>query len=629
MKNRAISALNDARATLASIPIYAQQLCEEKEVRVHFDRAATTACTNGTLILLPALPFPNSDDDLPACEAMADLVQVFIPHEVGHIRYTAFDVMEGMTTELERGLLNCIEDPRMELVMIEALPGTRHQMDRGTERLAQMGWFPVLTADREPADLLTGYVLCYLRGRLREQATLWETAVASRPAVVQAFGERFTRRLEALLDTDGMNLRSTKDAADLTRAILQAFQCEAEQQKAERRNDKGGSEQGAGQSGTATGNQDADPATGSDSGSGAPAMSPKADGAPTQGADSAAGSSDDQNGSQAASGNASQATPAGDGDHAGADGSQEGASGAGGSGASPDAFSRALQVGPTAPTDLGKMLAQALEQANDEVFKRGICRVEGGVCSSKIEGRLAAPGKGRPVNQVEAEQAVRAMKTRLRSLLQGQTISRSYESVRGSRIDSRRAYRTSQSNRRLFLHLDEQKGVETVVYLLGDISGSMSGREEVLSNALYAVAEAMHSTPGVKVGAGVFPAFTQILPIGASPKAHVERMGLGVSGGTPMGAAMYWAARKLARRPEPRKILMVMTDGVPDDPREVRAANAALEAMGVEVFGVGIAEHRVANHFDNVCVVATIADLAPALMEMLHRAMTGPARKAA
>lgn len=611
LNTSAQSALQEARAILASIPIFAQALCGEKSVQVVFSNTAETASTDGKRIILPGLPVPTEASQLDVCRQLADLVGVFIPHEVGHIRYTSFRAMKELKSGLERSLLNAIEDPRMELEMIQSLPGTRQQMDVGMERLADMGWFPPLTSQDDPSELLSIYVLYYLRGTIREQLRMQEAAEASRPAMVQVFGRRFVDRLEAIMEVDGPSMRSTKDAAEMGRRILKAVKDAEKEQQAGQSGDKPEDQEGDQGDGSGTGQSEGQPGGAPEAGKG-------------QG-DQAGGSDADGSNPGASSG---QGNPEADGT---AGGGAHAASGAGGSGAgSGNPFTQAVH-GTKGARDLGEILSDALKATKADAESQGLASVLDDIVeSAEAEQGRVKPDSLNAFDPMETAMATRALKTKLRSHLQTATMQRTHESVRGSRISPRKVHRTGQYDRRLFVHQDDQKGLETVVYILGDTSGSMAGaRISTLSKALYAVAEAMGSVPGVKVGLGLFPANQIVLPIGASPRAALPRLGLTASGGTPMSKAMTWAARQLAQRREPRKLLLVLTDGEPDNRSAVVGVTAALERMGIEVYGVGIEHAGVRTLFERHCVVDDLQALPTEILGMLKETMLKPLKRAA
>ncbi len=610
------SALQEARAILASIPIFAQALCGEKSVQVVFSNTAQTACTDGKKITLPGLPVPTHPTQLDVCRQLADLVGVFIPHEVGHIRYSSFRVIKDLRTQLERSLLNAIEDPRMELEMIRDLPGTRQQMDVGLDRLADMGWFPPLTVNDDPSELVSMYVLYYLRGGIREQARMHEAAVASRPALVEVFGNKFVERLEAIMEVDGSTMRSTKDAAEMGRRILKALQ-QAEQEKEEEQQQSGQSnEKSDGQSGD-QGNSAGDGQSDGDE------------------ADAPAGGG--KKGGKAGGKKAGAADSKADGGHGGqnpgdqsSDAGSDAGGGAGSGAGSSNPFTQAIN-GDKGARDLGEILSDALQATQDDARSQGLTPVIHDVVNSvEAEQKRVKADSLDAFDPMEAAMATRALKTKLRSHLQTATLQRTHDSVRGNRISPRKVHRTGQYDRRLFVHQDDRKGIETVVYLLGDTSGSMQGaRITTLARSLYAVAESMGSVPGVKVGLGLFPGNEIVLPIGASPRAAVPRLGLSASGGTPMSTAMTWAGRQLAARKEPRKLLLVLTDGEPENRQAVVGVMAGLEHMGIEVYGVGIQHLGVKQLFDRHCVVEDLHTLPTAILGMLKETMLKPFTRAA
>jgi len=69
------------------------------------------------------------------------------------------------------------------------------------------------------------------------------------------------------------------------------------------------------------------------------------------------------------------------------------------------------------------------------------------------------------------------------------------------------------------------------------------------------------------------------------------------------GEAILWNAKRLAERPERRRIMLVLSDGMPAGSRDNRAGAEYLretikrvEAAGIEVYGVGI-ETNAPQHF--------------------------------
>src|SRR5690606_17431043 len=127
------------------------------------------------------------------------------------------------------GLLNAIEDPRQEVELISDFPGTRRHLNAlANDCIDKPGFYCRLKPDDSPSWLVSAYSLYVLRGSIREEPEFEALAEQSRPALVEAFGEGFTTRLDVLLDVHGTKMRSSADALALARRVITAMQEEAE-----------------------------------------------------------------------------------------------------------------------------------------------------------------------------------------------------------------------------------------------------------------------------------------------------------------------------------------------------------------------------------------------------------------
>jgi len=100
------------------------------------------------------------------------------------------------------------------------------------------------------------------------------------------------------------------------------------------------------------------------------------------------------------------------------------------------------------------------------------------------------------------------------------------------------------------------------------------------------------------------------------------------------GEAVLWAARRLVERHEPRKVMFVLSDGVPAGSRSseqgARYLRECVEQMienGIEVYAIGIKTESVKNYYPRHVVVNDLKDLATtaldALTEMLVECRQG------
>lgn len=95
--------------------------------------------------------------------------------------------------------------------------------------------------------------------------------------------------------------------------------------------------------------------------------------------------------------------------------------------------------------------------------------------------------------------------------------------------------------------------------------------------------------------------------LSVSNKLQQSFSGMDDSGYTPLAKAMRTEADKLLRRREKRKIMLIMTDGTPDNKDDVLALIRVLRELGVEVYGFGLCCGEIVSCFpdgDRSTVVA-------------------------
>ena len=101
------------------------------------------------------------------------------------------------------------------------------------------------------------------------------------------------------------------------------------------------------------------------------------------------------------------------------------------------------------------------------------------------------------------------------------------------------------------------------------------------------------------------------------------------------GEALLWAHRRLLARPEPRRILLVLSDGAPGDDSTLSANDAGyldrhlhqviarIEGSGaVELIAVGI-RHDVGRYYERAATVMDAGELGSVMIDRLARMLTG------
>ena len=154
------------------------------------------------------------------------------------------------------------------------------------------------------------------------------------------------------------------------------------------------------------------------------------------------------------------------------------------------------------------------------------------------------------------------------------------------------------------------------------------------NQAMLALALALDELPGVACWAAAFPGErdSQVIPLKHFPERAVRiagRFELTSGGGTPLAGALLRAGLELIARAEPRRLLIVATDGQPDHIDLTRSILSRCRASGLEVLGLGIGQ-SLAEMEDlfgrrDAVAIQTIQQLAPMLFTLLEQRLTPPA----
>lgn len=233
-------------------------------------------------------------------------------------------------------------------------------------------------------------------------------------------------------------------------------------------------------------------------------------------------------------------------------------------------------------------------------------------------------------------QKTAALRTRLTALLQSKILCRSFPGRTG-KIDTRRISRLAVSDSRIFARRNEKQGINTAVHILLDASGSMQTNDKIrlACHACYAVAEVLHKIPGVSVAVTSFPngsnfdaktgtaSWATVCPVlGHKQKIH-NHFEVRPNGGTPMASALWWVLQQMQPLTEKRKIVMLLSDGEPDNLEDTLNGIEAHKSCGHEVYGIGIISHAIRQIVGASRVIYDLQELAGAMFEMLQPALLG------
>ena len=601
---------------VGALPIIAKALGRRLGVNVVIG-ARSQAGTDGQTIYLPPLPAASAP--------LAVLANGFIDHEAAHVRYTDFTVAKP--AGLAGLLTNLLEDIRVERALGAAYPGSRRNLAALVDHL-ESHEPAVPPPDAPVVRQVLGALLYLLRARLLDQ-----TALAAGAAALEA-------RLDALLP-EGAVVKllalafAVRQAASTAAVIALAERIVAMlHEEAQPPSPPSGDPVGAGRSagsGDPGGSPPApsDPAVGNPPAPGGdPAGNPPAaSGAPTHAGPSApagdpagnppAPSGAPTGGSSPAAGEPAEAGPA--------DSPAAGAAGAGSPNARHAALVALLAAGETdavAGLDVGARAGARLNAlaAGHPEARTGLAEYG------------AAPPNLDPAAAVARARAATALlRRRLGVLVQAQRDEDAWRARRGRRLDPASLYRPSAGQPVRFVRRAARDAPETAVGLLLDRSSSMRGAMALASQAVLATALALNELSGVACWVAAFPgaASDQVVPlVGFAERARrvAGRFDLAAVGGTPLATALWRAGYELSQRPEPRRLLVVATDGEPDDVGAAQQIIGRCRAGGIEVIGLGLGQHLAAVQAvfgaRDATAITALAELAPALFALLERRLT-------
>ena len=227
------------------------------------------------------------------------------------------------------------------------------------------------------------------------------------------------------------------------------------------------------------------------------------------------------------------------------------------------------------------------------------------------------------------------------------------------RLDTRRLVSAYNGQHNVFKVKTERDEVDTAISILADLSGSMSGeRADVTRDCLVALAEALETTSFsysingfcetglVKgyVSDNSYPENTRVCELQTvSFKAWNERLFdnkhvLGsfpsfVGGANNDPESILLMADDLMKRPEKRKVLIVLSDGEPSyavvnqtdynvGHTATKEAVRLTESMGIDTIGIGIQSRAVEHYYSNNFVVNDLNDLTSKAMDTILKLAT-------
>lgn len=540
-----------------ALPIVAAAYGEKFGVKVLIQ--GQDAFTDGERIVIPTA---NPDD--PHYQQIA---WGYLAHEAAHIRHTNFDMVQKASSKpIRKALLNIIEDVRIENELAKDYPGTRRSISQVIEYMVDTQQMCV-PEQLEPASNLQAWLLFRLRCHFLGQKALTPLYQAVDERVRQLFPAAAMSRLSAML-TAVPSLGSTGEVLKLVDAIVAMLEEESrppqDESDADSGNDIG---------------QDAS----NDSNNSSDSQTPEADSS---------------------------------------------------------AMGDAAETGDSDNSDQADNLRQALE-ASAAQFEPDTFAQVAEVLSEQAEGHQGVT----PLSLPQAEQAMLGdeailtlsasesaqIRARLRGMVQSSQDNRNHAKRHGLRVATHRLAASQAGESRLFIQRQPRIAPNAAVHLLVDISGSMGkpigeGNRKyfhVANEAALALAMALEGIPGVVPAVSYFPGIHQEVSIALLPKQSVRHRAACFDqkprGCTPMAQAMWFAANSLLAQKQKRKLMIVLTDGDPDDWAATHDIVDRCRRSGFELLGIGIQTRSVEKFFPQSIVINDVKDLKRELFEVTQQ----------
>lgn len=213
-----------------------------------------------------------------------------------------------------------------------------------------------------------------------------------------------------------------------------------------------------------------------------------------------------------------------------------------------------------------------------------------------------------------AKQTTHKLRAQLLGLVQAsQRVARS-TSYSGNRIDQSKITRVITGDLKIFKSKVKRISPDTAVHVLVDLSSSMNNKYVVAQQAAVAITLSLESIPGVSPAVTYFgqESSEPVQPMLKHGERLMSKIGMipaKPAGGTPLAEAMWYAAYQLSKVRNERKIIVVVTDGEPNDSAKTKHIVDLCQNAAIEMIAVGVGSDAVKDYFEDCVVINTVNDL--------------------
>jgi nitric oxide reductase activation protein len=286
------------------------------------------------------------------------------------------------------------------------------------------------------------------------------------------------------------------------------------------------------------------------------------------------------------------------------------------------------QTALEAPADVGQVKPVNEQDGALEVEPTLNPEGEGGYGSYSKQYGLAANGAHVSVVRQHTLQPMQSGKLRyeVRRLFENSALEEWQINRKSGSLNASALHTVAAGNVAVFKRHHEEAGIDSAVVVVLDVSASMWATDDkaqtLISHAVNvcsALVDTLHRA-GVAVQVITFGSKTSVLK---DFNMHPRKMDallpmVGSGGDTNDYFAIRYAHEVLLKRPEQRKVVFSITDGV-GQPHDTRAQVDVGSRLGISTVGIGI-QHNVQNVYPNAVRVDQLADMATASFKQIKLA---------
>jgi hypothetical protein len=239
---------------------------------------------------------------------------------------------------------------------------------------------------------------------------------------------------------------------------------------------------------------------------------------------------------------------------------------------------------------------------------------------------------------IEGMDAGRGLSNKIRRLLQIKSKAKYHYGKKSGKVAGRNLYRLGIKDgggfaERVFRQKEQNNILDDAVSILCDFSGSMGDEKVVhasysaiLLNEVLQRLNVNHEILGFTYG-GRTPYHYIFKPFGAKVTrerlTHYFAQGASNMSSNADGESILWAYHRLIQQPNPRKLLIVLSDGQPAGGGSgiVSFTKKTIEEIErqklIEIYGIGIMDDNVQNFYTNWAVIKHADELEGALLTLI------------